>query len=143
MSIGDDLLTYLKTQSTITDIVGSGSAARIRPLRLMQSDSLPAIRYVFPFGDSVEHLGGGSGLGKPHLQVDCYAASYGAANALAEAVRLVLQAFRGTMGSTFVNGVSLVNRLEQYEDAVDASDTGKHRVILEFEITHVETAASP
>lgn len=143
MTIGDGLLTYLKTVSAITDIVGTGDNARIRPGRLSRSDSFPAIRYAFVSGDSVAHLTGGSGIAQPLLQVDCYATTYSGANALAEQVRLALQSYRGLMGTDFVNGVTLVNRRELYEDPIDASDVGKHRVLIEFSVTHVEQAASP
>lgn len=143
MTVGDGLLTYLKTVPAITDIVGAGANARIRPGRLSRPDVFPAIRYAFISGGSVAHLTGGSGIAQPLLQVDCYATTYGPANALAEKVRLALQSYRGLMGSDFVNGIILVNRREFYEDPVDASDAGKHRVLLEFTVAHVEEAASP
>lgn len=41
--IEDLLITHLKTLTAVTGIVGVGSAARIRPGTLDQSDTLPAI----------------------------------------------------------------------------------------------------
>lgn len=136
-----DLLAYLKTKAAITSLVGSGANARIRPGRLMQSDALPAIRYSIPGGGSVEHLDGISGTATPTLQIDCYGSTWAQAYQLCEAVRLALQCFRGAMGSTFVNGVSLVNRFYLYEPDAGASDQGKHRFILTFNVAHSEATS--
>jgi hypothetical protein len=130
----DDLATYLRSIAAITDLVGT----RIRPNKLMQGDALPAIRYAFPGGGSLQHLGGISGTASPTLQIDCYGATATAAWALAEIVRLTLQPFVGQMGNTYVEGFSLTNRLSEYEEPVDAGDVGKHRVILTFDVAHDE-----
>jgi hypothetical protein len=142
LSFATDFVAFLKTKAAITDKVGAGADARIRPGKLMQGDALPAIRYAFPGGGSLQHLTGISGTASPTLQIDCYAETFVAAESLAEAVRLVVQAIQAeTIGSTFVQGVLLTGRLSEYEEPVDASDVGKHRVILTFDVAHNEVTS--
>jgi hypothetical protein len=138
-----DFATLLKSFATITAIVGSGATARIRPGRLMQGDALPAIRYAFPAIGSVQHLGGISGTATPTLQVDAYAETEAAAWQLSEKVRLALCLFRGAVpgGTVFVEGFLLTNRIYRYEDPVDASDKGKHRFIMLFDVAHSEATS--
>jgi hypothetical protein len=131
----EDLRTYLLADTVIAGLVG----ARCRPGRLMQQDSLPAIRYAFPSGGSVQHLSGISGTATPTLQVDCYASNWTDAWMLGELVRLRLQSFaQAYMGSTWVEGFLLTGRHTTYENPVDAGDHGKHRVILTFDVAHSE-----
>ncbi len=136
-----DLLTFLKSKATITALVGSGNNARIRPGRLMQGDAMPAIRYAITGGFSHQHLRGLSGLASMQLQIDCYGATHSQAWELSEAVRLAMLPFRGLTGDTHISGVLLTNRLHSYEEPVDASDHGKHRFILSFDVAHSEATS--
>lgn len=105
--IAAEFKTYLKSISTITALVGATTASRIYEVTAKQGESMPYIVYETFADNSEEHLGGISGLATERIQVDCYAATSAGAYALAEVVRLApLQMFRGTMGSTFVNGVT-------------------------------------
>lgn len=142
MSFSSDLVAYLKTKTAITDLVGSGGSARISPAKINQGDGFPAIRFVITGGESHESLTGAVGNRQPNLQIDCYATTRLAATNLGEQVRLVLQGYRGTMGSTFINGITLENRFELYEPTVDGSDNGKHREVLVFNVVHDESIPS-
>jgi len=141
MAFSEDLVTFLKAQSSITDLVGSGAAARIRPAKLKQREAVPAIRYVIPSAESAEGLSGPVGVCSPNLQIDCYGRTKKLANELGEAVRLSLQGFRGMMGSTFVNSITLPNQMELYEEPIDSSDEGVHRKMLQFLVFHSEATA--
>lgn len=138
MSFSTDLRTYLLTIPDITSLVGAGTLARIRPSRLEQGDSFPAIRYAIPSGESHSHLGGGLGVRQPSLQIDCYGNSRNEAEELGEAVRVALHTYHGMMNATYVHSITMTNRFELYEPASDASDTGAHREVLTFNVVHDE-----
>lgn len=104
--ICDELRTYMKTQATITAIVGSGVDAKIYQHDAKQGIAPPyIILHVFE-GTSSEYLGGIAGVAMNRIQVDCYGITNSAAYALAEAVRVKVQMYRGTMGSTAVLNVT-------------------------------------
>jgi len=143
MSFSTDFVAFLKSKSTVTSLVGSGANARIRPTKLKQGDALPAIRYVVTSGAGHEDLLGPVGVRQPNLQIDCYGSTRSAAEALGDAVRDALLAFwRGTMGSTTVKGINLVNRFWMFESSEDGSDSGKHREVLIFDVVHSESIPS-
>jgi hypothetical protein len=98
VDIGQALIGYLKTKAVVTDLIGSGVAARIYENIAKQTVPSPFIIFrVFQLL-SEEHLGGISGLAANRIELNCYAATSGEAFALAEAVRYSpLQMFRGPM----------------------------------------------
>lgn len=106
--IAADLKTYLKTISAITDLIGSGTAARIYEEDPKQTVPLPYIVFEVFEGSSETHLGGITGIAENRIQVDAYANTRAEAYTLAESIRLApLAACRGiTMGSTFVHDES-------------------------------------
>ena len=74
--IGVAYVAYLKTQSTVTDEVGSGANARIYTDRLPQGATLPAIvLHDSISGISYENLSTGDGIATRRVQVNCYAAT--------------------------------------------------------------------
>ena len=102
--IGENLKAYLKTKTPITDLVGSGVAARIYPDDAKQGVSLPYIVYEVFEGTSATHLKGISGVATSRIQVDVYASTRSEAFRLSELIRLApLQAYRGDFGDTFVH----------------------------------------
>jgi hypothetical protein len=76
------------------------------------------------------------------VQIDVYSDSHISSNGAAEAIRLVTQGYSGAMGSETINSVRLRNRNETYEPPTDGSDLGRHRVMLELDITHTNTIPS-
>lgn len=121
--LADELVTYLKTISAITTLVGSGTAARIyKDSEAKQGVSLPYIVFEVFEGASQEDLGGISGMATNRIQLDCYAATSGGAYTLAEAVRLApLQMYRGQMNTT---NVSNVTSNGGYERGIDRPTRG-------------------
>jgi hypothetical protein len=142
MAFSEDLVTYLKTKTSITDLVGTGANARIRPTVLKQGDAYPAIRYYIGSGGSAELLAGGlAGMREPNLQVDCYATTRKQAESLADAVQIALVGYRGLMGTTYVSSISKQSRGELFEEPIDASDTGAYREMLQFVVFHHEATS--
>lgn len=70
---------------------GNTSAAnRVYPRVRPQNTQLPAITYTVPGGDRDQHLKGYTGTRRPRVQIDCWAATYAAARALADAAVAIL-----------------------------------------------------
>ena len=133
--IGKGLRTYLVGKSSVTDLVGT----RIYPAVLPQSATLPACVYSVISSVPNDCIAGSSGSVTASVQVDVYSDSHITSNNIAEQIRLVTQGYFGSMGDEFVGGVRLENKYEMYERPVDGSDLGRHRCLLNFEITHTNT----
>lgn len=81
------LITYLKTQSAITALVGSSTGARIYPDDLKQLNSNATCATVSRnAGESVAYMGGRSGLNWATMQVVGWAATRAEADALDNAI---------------------------------------------------------
>lgn len=106
--IAADLITYLKTISAVTTLVGAGTSARIYSHASKQGVALPYIVFEVYEGTSSEHLGGISGLASNRIEIWTYESTSAKAYTLAEAVRLApLQMLNhSTVGSTYVHGVN-------------------------------------
>ena len=104
--ICSELRTWMKTQATITAIVGATTSAKIYEHDAKQGVAPPyIILHVFE-GSSSETLAAIAGVAMNRIQVDCYGLTANAAYTLAEAVRVELQMYRGIMGSTAVLNVT-------------------------------------
>jgi hypothetical protein len=80
------MVARLKAVSAVTDIVGSGTSARIRPLRRNQGGALPAVVYDQVGGYRANVTDGTSTTAESRFRVHCLADSYAGAHALSEAV---------------------------------------------------------
>ena len=98
--VAADLITFLKTQSSITDIVGAGTAAKIYEEDPKQAVGLPYIVFEVFEGKTEQHLGGISGLATNRVQIDAYQSTRALAYTLAEAIRLALAGKRQTFDAT-------------------------------------------
>ncbi len=135
----DELKTWMKTQASITSLVGSGVNARIYPDMPRQGAALPFITYVEVGGSSNEHHGGISGIAEAVFHIYAFGATRTAANDLAEAIRLAMQTFRGTMGSTAVSWVSAsVHRDADVDKARDKNDKHRYWCRRIYSIFHAE-----
>lgn len=115
--IGDDLRTYWKTISGVTAFVGSGVHARIYQDAPKQGVKLPYIVYRMFEGFSAEDLSGITGVAQRRVQVDCYGATPKQADDVQEAIRLApTQGHRGTVGSSFVHGITSPDTARSGED---------------------------
>lgn len=106
-SIASELVTYLKTKSAVTSLLGTGADCRLYLDEAKQGVSLPYATIVVYEGKSHETLAAITGMAENRVEVNCFSATSEGAWALAEAIRLApLQMYRGTMGSTHVAGVT-------------------------------------
>lgn len=105
--IANELKTYLRTVSNVTDIVGTSDSCRIYLEEARQGADLPFVIITTFEAASYEDLTGAVGVAQNRVQVDCYANTSAQAFSLAEAIRLApLQGRRGAVGSAYVYDVS-------------------------------------
>lgn len=128
-------MTFSEALFSFLSGAGTTAGSRFYPNRLPQSVELPAVRY-FRVSNPQEHTHSGAVvLKEPRYQLDCYAMSYLAAEALAIEVVEALDGYKGAMGDYDV-GASLVE--DAGKDDEDP-ETGRHRVSVDVVISHKET----
>ena len=136
---GGDLITYWKTVSDITNLVGAGSAARMYADNAKQGAAEPFIEFVRVGGEAESHLAGVSGTRHTILHVYCYGATNTASDALAEAVRTNTANYRGTMGGTYINWVECTDATDSgFTKQEDGSDAQRYWTRVILRITHAE-----
>ncbi len=101
MTVEANLRTFLKTRDAVTAIVGAGDDARIRPDRLGESDTPPAIIIEVDDENPRNTIDGLGGLVYADVNIQCRAFEKEDARALAEAVRV-----NGTDPGTGMAGTS-------------------------------------
>lgn len=130
MSIETGLFTHLTTDANVSAIVD----ARVYPLRLMQGYTLPALTYQRISTERKPTLSGPNERVVGRFQINCFAATYSAARALADKVRISLDGRKGTLGSEDdVGGISIQG---EWED--DDQQTDVYRIMLDFRIPYTE-----
>lgn len=116
MTIQDQLFTLLSTGAT-------DAGARVHSMVAPDSPTKPYITYQRIIFADENVLSGNSGLSNTHIQIDCYATTYPAADALAKQVAALMAAWS-------VKNVSHPGR-DLYEPT-----TKLFRVLQEFSIWH-------
>jgi hypothetical protein len=139
MSIRSDLRNYLVSKTGITNLI----ASRIYPVRRPQAVTGDSICFWRTSGDHDHNLTGSSGTAIPSFAIDVLSDDYTRADAIAEAVRQVMQGFAGTMGTTVVKSVILVDEQDGYDDPADGSDKLTYRIALLYRIRYTESKPTP
>lgn len=121
-SIGIELRSWLLANSDVAALT-----TRISPAPLPQSAVLPAITYQRVDGKPLVSHGGNSGISRPRFQLDCWAADYAGADALAIAVSAALSARQWT-NQSFVDA----------DRDMPDPETGNYRRIVDVFIWHKE-----
>lgn len=135
----DELLSYLKSKAAITSLVGSTSSSRIFPDDPKQGAALPFVILDEVGGDQPEILEGtgGPGIVRSVWHVYAMGATRTAANALSEVIRVNMQGYRGLMGLTYVNEVSLSTHRENgVDEPQDSSDAKRYWSRRIYDIWH-------
>ena len=124
MEIEETLVTYLKTHAGLAGLV----AARIYPLQLPQSPTLPALVYTRVSGARTHTQSWTPVIARPRIQFDCWAATYSGAKALAAQLRAALDGYHATAdtwGSRQDNDIDILD-----------DDTGRYRVVVDIIVIH-------
>jgi len=147
MSVEADLRVYLLTLDTVTALVGTGDAARIRPDRLQQSDNplQPAIFIEVDNEDKLNNLDGKGGMIYTAVTIRCRARTKAVARTLAEAVRVNgtdpgtgLAGRTGAMNET-TYGAVLEDMQTSFTSAAEGSDQGWYDVFCNYILSVTET----
>ncbi len=139
MTIDGAILARLKAVTAITDIVGSGSSARIySPYLWPEHPVLEAISYRQISASRIHAFGSDPGLVRARWQLDAWGETYEEARALGDAIRgngagNAFSRFRGTLDSTVVQDVLFDDEVPTFEDV-----SGFFRNMQDFMIWYEE-----
>ncbi len=140
--IEEGIVAKIKTVNGITAIIGTGVNARISPGVLPQNETLPAITYSKISGVRVQIMGGISGLAHPVYQINSWASTYLAAKALAEQVRLGLDAnIATTWGSITIRASIMDDDSDLLEVSPDLKERRRYGIRQDFEVWHDEATS--
>lgn len=137
--IGKAVHTKLQATAAVTAICSS----RGRPDALHQGETLPAYTYRKITGTSFTKLSSTSlvGLAEARVQVDCYADTAAAAEALRNEVRLVMIPFRGTSSSVVIRGCESGGEYDRYEVPQDGKSLGRYIRTIDLLLVYQEATS--
>jgi hypothetical protein len=107
---------------------------RIYPNGGAEDDRYPLVTYEKIRGASEQSHDGISGLAHPIFQINCFASKYSDTITLAEAIRLLLQGYRGTVAGVEIQS----SRFLGDQDVGRDPETKAYARVLDFEIYHSE-----
>jgi hypothetical protein len=125
--VEDSLRTFLLNEASLAGVLGS----RIHPRRLPQKATLPALTYQRIDTPRTPVHGEKSIFPRPRVQLTSWAKTSKTAWQAADAVRTLLDGFRGQMGGLAVTRCVIVNELEN-----DDPETGLVQVVQDYLITY-------
>ncbi len=129
----------LKADATLAALVG----ARVFPLYLPESSTLPAVYYRVVTRPRPQVLDGSSGLARPRVQLGCVSTSYGDCVAMSAALRGIFDGFQGSLGAVQVIAAVQIDSIDFYEDPKIGSDQGRYHRAVDYRFDHHETVATP
>lgn len=109
MLLGDLLYARLTTDATLTATLG----LRVYPDHLPQSPTLPAVTYQVISRVPTE---ANTQIFDVRIQLDCWAATYDAAHALANLVQKSLRFYRQSQGGNLILSIYDANQNDTYDD---------------------------
>jgi hypothetical protein len=104
-SIAAELITYLKTKSGITSLVGTSTNARIYHDKPKQGVAFPQLVVARISGAPTRPLSGASQISTATIEIESIAETRAGADALADAVFIEMGPDDKTMGSTSVTEI--------------------------------------
>lgn len=124
----EELFSFISNAAT-------SAGTRFYPNSLRQNVVLPACRY-FRVSNPQDHSHSGvSALNRPRFQIDCYGSTYLAAVQLAKELQVLLDGYRGSMGTHKVSAAFMEDAGKDDHDP----ETGRHRVGIDIVIWHKES----
>lgn len=132
------LYEYLAATSGITSLVST----RIYPVLAPQGGSLPYVVMTQVSSEHIRHTTGRAQVARTRMQFDAYAGTSPAVQSVADALRVALDMYTGTMGATaqvVVQRVFLESMRDLFIAPADASEQGPFRMSLDFMIWHAES----
>jgi hypothetical protein len=111
-TLEEGIYAHLTGQAAFSELAGD----RLYPQTLPQNPTYPAVRYLVASARLPMAHDGPGDLKSDRIQFDCYGASKQQVKQLVNAVRRILNGFRGTMGGVAVHGVFFLNEVDLYGD---------------------------
>lgn len=106
---------------------------RLRIGALGQDDGLPAATYQLISATRETHTLGQVSLAQSRIQLDCLASTYAVAKAMADAARMVLSAYVGTVAGVGIGNIVVDNEFGDFDVPEHGqSEPVVHRVIMDF-----------
>lgn len=124
MSLKSSLITYLKTETNLTDLVGD----RIYIGYAEQDAALPFVVAHQIDGVHEHHMAAATGFVQGRFQFNCHAQTTVSAENVAEQLRQSLDGFRGTMGSVFVSTCHMDAERDDTAPPVEGAHRGIYTV---------------
>jgi hypothetical protein len=121
MTAGEALREYLSRQEPVTSLVGNriyGDKA--------EADKGAYIVYTMQANEEPGHLTGVSGVARATMQVNCWSRKKPESEQIRNAVRNVLQTFRGKIGTFSVRSARILNSADAFLPDEDGSSTGDY-----------------
>jgi len=139
-TIYDALYDEMRDDAGISALVGTGTSAKVFPGIPPPDATAPFISFRRISYIRAETLAGPTTLTRPTFQIDCWGNNNEGMVALSEAVRALLDGFRGNMGddNVVVRRAYLVGQNDDPEDPVDGGPNDINRNRMNFEIWHIE-----
>lgn len=132
------MCAYLLTKSSVTDIIGTGDAARLWPMVLPQGYSVsqgPAATYEILPSEETHTISDRSGLVNSRVQITAFAATYASANALARAIKNCgIVALKGVFSGVNFRGISIIRGLANFEE-IPTDGSQEHRYLTDFDFS--------
>jgi len=141
MSVLTDLRTYLLAYPALSVVVDDRIHPNYLPVRETQT-LLPTITYHRISTPHVHDIAGAAGVATMRLQISVWASTYGKVEEASTALRLALDGYTGTMGSSNIFSILLDNEADNAEPPSDGSANWIHVRHLDFLITFVESVPS-
>lgn len=135
MTIDEGLVAYLLQSAGVTDLIGT----RLRPGRLKQSDTLPAVTYTVLSELTDYGLSASSGLPVRRLQLDVWGQTYTSAQTVALKFRDLLNGYRGLMGDVYVQCSRVEDTRSDYAPDQQQDDRGVQSISLDIALVYEET----
>lgn len=135
VSAHEAIYAKLSGDSAVRALVGD----RIYPARTPQDTTLPKIVFTTITEGRAPTMAGSSGAVNPRIQIDCWADSNAGADALADAVRLALDGYRGTVASVQIRSCFLDSKRDAIVEPRDGTEQRIFGRSMDFSIWHFET----
>jgi len=137
VDITGSIRTLLLANTSVSALVSTRAYSDVLP----QNAAMPALTYSLIVESPNEHLGGIVDLSRATIQVDCFGITRSSANALADAVRIAIEMYRGTVGTQFINEINYTGARDGYDRSEAGTDQRRFIRSLDFDVNYRTTTS--
>jgi hypothetical protein len=128
MAVEKAIRSILIDDGAVSALVGD----RVFPVVRREGSVLPAIVYQQISGVRDHVFAGPSGFVEARFQINCWAETYEGADALADAVRIVMDAYHGTKESVVIQCIHLIDEGDMPVLSAENEELSFHGKRLDF-----------